>query len=172
MGLILSWSGNVLFLFILVIGFFSIAFGIPGTWIILVDAIAYGWITHFKILSVSILLLLTLLAISGEVLEYFLSLKGIKQAKPSKRVVLVSFLCGIVLAILMAPLLFGFGSILGALIGTFGGAFLMEFLSERRLGHAIHIGWKAFLGRLSGFLSKLLIATIMITFIIFQLFSK
>ncbi len=169
MSTFVSWAGSFLFILILGIGFFAIIFGIPGTWIILFDAVLYGWFTHFKILTPALLLVLTLLAITGEVLEFFLSIKGIKRAKPSKGVLLASFFGGLFLAILMAPLFLGLGAILGALIGTFGGAFIMEYLSQRRLTHAAHIGWKAFLGRLMGFLSKLAIASIMAALILTRL---
>ena len=170
MSSILTWAGTLLFILVLGIGFFSISFGIPGTWIILLDAFLYAWMTHFSTLSFQVLIVLTLLAVSGEALELFLSIKGVKKAKPSRGVILVSFFSGIALAIVMAPLFFGLGAILGALIGTFGGAFLMEYLAQRRLGHAARIGWKAFLGRLSGFLSKIVIAIIMLTIIFSRLF--
>jgi len=169
MATFVSWTVGFLFFLILGIGFFAIIFGIPGTWIILIDAIFYGWFTHFKILTPVLLVVLTLLAIFGEGLEFFLSIKGIKRAKPSKGVLLASFFGGLFLAILMAPLFLGLGAILGALIGTFSGAFLMEFLSQRRLTHAAHIGWKAFLGRLAGFLSKLIIASVMTALILTRL---
>lgn len=169
MASILGWIGLVFFLLVLTIGILSIAFGIPGTWIILIDAFVYAWATHFQILTFPVLLFLLLLAITGEVLEFFLSIKGIKRSKPSKGVVFTSFFCGLFLAILMAPLFFGLGAIMGALIGTFGGAFLMEYLSQKRLGHAMQIGWKAFLGRLAGFMSKFAIASVMIVFILLKL---
>lgn len=172
MASVLGWIGLGFFFLVLLIGIFSIAFGIPGTWIILLDAVIYGWVTHFNILTFQGLIFLLLLAIAGEVLEFFLSIKGIKRSKPSKGVILVSFISGLVLAIMMAPLFFGFGAILGALIGTFGGAFLMEYLIQRRLGHAMHVGWKAFLGRLLGFLSKLAVASTMIVFILLKIFSS
>ncbi|MBW1659888.1 MAG: DUF456 domain-containing protein [Deltaproteobacteria bacterium] len=171
MASVLGWIGLGFFLLVLLIGIFSIAFGIPGTWIILLDAIIYAWITHFNVLTFQGLILLILLAITGEVLEFFLSIKGIKRSKPSKGVILVSFFSGLILAIMMAPLFFGLGAIIGALIGTFGGAFLMEYFSQKRLGHAMHVGWKAFLGRLVGFLSKFAIASIMIVFILTKIFS-
>ncbi len=170
MASLINWAGTALFILILAIGFFSITFGIPGTWIILLDAILYGWGTHFKVLTPHVLITLTVLAISGEILEFFLSIKGIKRSKPSKGVVIVSFFSGIFLAVLMAPLFLGFGAVLGALIGTFGGAFLMEYSAEKRVGHAMHIGWKAFLGRLAGFIAKLAVATIMVVIIFSRLF--
>ena len=169
MATIISWTVSILFLLILSVGFFAIIFGIPGTWIILLDAVLYGWITHFKILTPRLLLALTLLAIAGETLEFFLSIKGIKQARPARGVVLASFFGGLFLAIMMAPLFLGIGAIFGALIGAFGGAFLMEYLAQRRLMRAAHIGWKAFLGRLAGFLSKLMIASIMTALIVTRL---
>ncbi len=169
---LLGWIGLGFFFLVLLIGVFSIALGLPGTWIILLDAVVYGWITRFHVLTFQGILLLLFLALAGEALEFFLSIKGIKRSKPSRGVVLVSFLSGFFLAILMAPLFFGLGAILGALLGTFGGAFLMEYLSQKRLGHAVHVGWKAFLGRLLGFLSKFAIATTMIVFIVSRIFFR
>ncbi len=170
MASILGWIGLGFFLLVLLGGMLSIALGIPGTWIILLDAIVYAWLTHFNVLTWYGILFLFLLTIIGEALEFYLSIKGIKRSNPSKGVVLVSFFCGFFLAIIMAPLFFGLGAILGALLGTFGGAFLMEYLSQRRMGHAIDVGRKAFVGRLLGFLSKFTIATIMILFIVTRIF--
>lgn len=171
MASVFGWIGLGFFFLFLLVGIFSIVLGIPGTWIILLDAIVYGWATHFNVLTFKGLLLLLLLAVTGEGLEFFLSIKGVQRSRPSKGVVLVSFMSGLVLAILMAPILFGLGAIIGALIGTFGGAFLMEYLSQKRLGHAMEVGWKAFLGRFLGFLSKFTIATLMIVFILSRIFS-
>ncbi|RTZ93404.1 MAG: hypothetical protein DSY91_02235 [Deltaproteobacteria bacterium] len=172
MASILGWIGLIFFFIVLFAGLLSIALGIPGTWIIFVDAMVYAWITHFNVIAFPGLFLLLLLAIAGEVLEFFLSIKGVKRSKPSKGVVLTSFFSGLFLAILMAPLFFGFGAILGALIGTFGGAFLVEYLTQKRLGHAMQIGWKAFMGRLLGFLSKFTIASTMIVYILLKVFSS
>ncbi len=166
------WAETVLFILVLFIGFLSISFGIPGTWIILLAAILYGGLTHFQILTFNVLVVLGLLAVCGEVLEFFLSIKGVKKAKPSKGVVLVSFLSGLFLAIMMAPLFLGIGAIVGALVGTFGGAFLMEYLTQRRMSHAVHVGWKAFLGRLAGFLSKMGVAILMFVIIFSRLFFR
>ena len=166
---VLGWVGIFFFILILVVGLLALVFGIPGTWIILADAAFYGWITHFRAVTGKILLVLLALAICGELLEFSLSFFGLKRLKPSRGVILISLLCGFVTAILMAPLFFGLGAILGALIGTFGGAFFVEYLTEKHLNHAARIGWGALIGRLVGFLSKFAIASAMIVLILTNL---
>jgi len=165
----LGWIGIFFFILILVAGLLLLVFGIPGTWIILADAAFYGWVTHFRAVTGKILLVLLALAICGELLELSLSLFGLKRLKPSKGVIIVSLLCGFITAILMAPLFFGLGALFGALIGTFGGAFIVEYLSEKHLDHAARIGWGALIGRLAGFLSKFAIASTMIVIILTNL---
>ena len=166
---VLGWVGIFFFILILVVGLLALVFGIPGTWIILADAAFYGWITHFRAVTGKILLVLLALAICGELLEFSLSFFGLKRLKPSRGVIIISLLCGFVTAILMAPLFFGLGAILGALIGTFGGAFFVEYLTEKHLNHAARIGWGALIGRLAGFFSKFAIASAMIVIILTNL---
>ena len=166
---VFGWIGIFFFILILVAGLLVLVFGIPGTWIILADAAFYGWVTNFRAVTGKTLLVLLALAICGELLEFSLSFFGLKRLKPSKGVIIVSLLCGFITAVLMAPLFFGLGALFGALIGTFGGAFIVEYLTEKHLNHAARIGWGALIGRLAGFFSKFAIASAMIVIILTNL---
>ena len=50
-----------------VVGLLLIPFGLPGTWVILLGILGYGWLTQFQTLSVWFIVLVTVLALLGEV---------------------------------------------------------------------------------------------------------
>ena len=51
------------------VGLVLIPLGLPGLWVILLGIIGYGWLTDFRTLSAGFLILATVLALLGEVLE-------------------------------------------------------------------------------------------------------
>jgi uncharacterized protein YqgC (DUF456 family) len=143
-----------IFLFVAVAGLISIMFGLPGNFIILAGSILYGWYDGFKEITTKVIILLVVLAVLGEVLEFILGIAGAKRQKASKSAIIGSILGGIVGAIVGASFLLGIGSIIGAFVGAFAGAFLAEFLRGKGLNQALQSGRGAFWGRVFGTITK------------------
>ncbi|HEY7534794.1 MAG TPA: DUF456 domain-containing protein [Thermodesulfobacteriota bacterium] len=151
-----------IFLFVALGGLVSLVFGLPGTFIILADAILYAWYGGFKEITYKVILMLVFLTISGEVIEYILGIVGAKKRGASKRAIIASIAGGIAGAIICAPFLFGIGSLIGAFLGAFAGAFLIEYYQGMGIDQAVESGWGALLGRVSGAITKGFIGVIMV----------
>jgi uncharacterized protein YqgC (DUF456 family) len=154
-------AGLTIFILILIAGVFSTIFGFPGTFIVLLDVIAYSSITGFKRIGFTIILALVIISLVAEAADFFLGLKGAKKYVPTKKGVIASLAGGSVGAILMTPILLGLGTLLGIFLGGFFGVFLLECLEERKLKPSFRSGFRALLGRVTGVLFKGLSAIVM-----------
>ncbi len=159
----------IFFLFVLVAfaGLISHVFGFPGNFIILADSILFGWYGGFKEVTITVLAVLLVLALLGELVEFVLGIVGAKKYKSSNKAIVGSIVFGIIGGILGIPFFFGMGAVIGAFIGVFVGAFLVEFVLEKNVDRAMKSGWGAFVGRLGGtfFKGAIGIAMIVITIV-------
>lgn len=152
----------MLFLIVALVGLISLVFGLPGNFIILADSVLYGWYGGFREITLKVIMVLILLAILGEIIEFALGVLGVKKHRGSKVAIGGSIAGGIVGAICGAPFLFGIGSIAGAFLGAFAGAFLVEFFRGKGLDQAMESGRGAFFGRVGGTITKGAIGVVMI----------
>ena len=159
----------IIFIIAAIAGLISLIFGLPGNFIILIDTILYGWYGGFSEITFRVILVLGLLAIMGEVLEFVIGIMGSKKHKSSNKAIVGSIVGGIVGAIWGAPFLLGIGSIIGAFLGAFAGAFMVELLDRKDASRAMQSGWGAFVGRLGGTITKGVIGIAMISIAIFSI---
>lgn len=145
--------------------------GLPGNWMII--AIAVLWIfvgpEHYQF-HWGILVILLLLAIVGELIEFLTSVLGTKKLGGSNRGATLSVVGSIIGG--MAGAVFGIpfpiplvgmliGSILFAGVGAWIGATLGERWVGKPMKESVKIGGAAFLGRLVGTAGKLLVGSTM-----------
>lgn len=135
-----------------------VVFGLPGNWLIVFStAFVAWWQWDAQVFSIWTLVAIVLLALLGEVVEFFAGMAGAKRAGASWR--------GSVAAV--------FGALIGAVAGTFiiaipfvgtlvgacGGAGLGVWAVENSRGarseHALRRGLHAGLGAFIGIVSKL-----------------
>ena len=140
----------------------TLVVGLPGTFIIVVAALGYGWLTSFTAVTWTTIFWLLGLALAGEGLELLSSMLGSEGSRPTRRVATLALVGGIVGGIIGTPLLFGIGSLLGALAGAFTGAALASSTEGARPGAAMRSGLAAMRGRFLGFIAKLAIAVAML----------
>jgi uncharacterized protein YqgC (DUF456 family) len=152
----------ILFLIVALVGFISLIFGLPGNFIILAGSILYGWYGGFREITLKVIVLLTALAVFGEVVEYIFGILGAKRRRASKGAIICSIVGGIVGVVLGTPFLLGIGSVIGALLGAFTGAFIFEFFEGKGVSQAVESGWGAFVGRVAGMLTKSAIGIAMV----------
>lgn len=143
-------------------GLVSLVFGLPGTFIILAASILYGWYGGFDEITVKIIVMLVLLTLLGELIEFVLGILGAKKYKSSNRAIAGSIVFGIMGGIMGAPFFFGLGAVIGAFIGAFAGAIIVELTIGKNLDQSIKSGWGAFIGRVAGTISKGAIAVAMV----------
>ncbi len=143
-----------IFILIAIAGLISHLFGLPGNFIILADSVLLAWYGGFKEITVKIIIILAVLAILAEVIEFLLGVAGAKKYKSSNKAIVGSIVFGIIGGILGIPFFFGIGAVIGAFLGAFAGAFIIEFLFDRNFDKAVKSGWGALLGRVGGAISK------------------
>lgn len=150
----------VILILLSLIGFAAIFFTTFGTLVILLGAVLYAFMTGFSIVSLETLLVLLILYLCGEVLEYFFIIIGAKKLGASNAAVVGAIVGGILGAILGAGV-FGIGLILGTLVGIFLGAFVVELILQKNLVKSLKAGSGGVLGRLASIVAKVIIAIIM-----------
>jgi hypothetical protein len=143
-----------LYILISLAGLISLIFGLPGTFIILGASVLYGWYGGFSEITVRVIIILVVLALAGELIEFLLGILGSKKYESSNRAIVGSIIFGIIGAVMGAPFFFGIGAVIGAFAGAFAGAILMELSQGKKMDEAIKSGWGAFLGRVAGTISK------------------
>jgi hypothetical protein len=143
-----------LYLLVSLAGLISLVFGLPGTFIILGASVLYGWYDGFQEITVRILVILVVLALAGELIEFLLGILGSKKYESSNRAIVGSIIFGIIGAIIGAPFFFGIGAVVGAFAGAFAGAIIVELSQGKKMDEALKSGWGAFIGRVAGTISK------------------
>jgi len=166
-----AMAGLTLFILILFVGIFSIIFGLPGTFIILIDVILYAWITDFETIGLKIIVILVVLSLLAEAMDFLLGIVGAKKFGASKRGILASVIGGIAGAILMTPLLLGLGAIIGAFLGGFVGTFLVEYLENKKLKSSVRMGYGVLLGKIAGVFLKGFFAILMTVISLMAIYS-
>lgn len=127
---------------------------IPGSPLILLGAFIYAWYTDFLVVTWGTLVILLLLTVLSQILDYLASILGAKKFGASRWGMSGAFLGGIIG-------LFS-GGVLGILIGPFIGALLLELLHGQDLPASLKIGLGTLVGFLGGAIGKIIIALTMI----------
>jgi len=154
--------GVTLFILVLMLGAFSILFGLPGTVIILIDATIYAAVTGFERIGLKILATLLILSILAELADFAVGMAGAVKFGASRKAFWASIIGGLLGAALMAPFLLGLGAVAGGFFGGFAGVLTVELLRRNRLKPSLRAAWGTILGRAAGICVKGGLALIMI----------
>jgi uncharacterized protein len=130
----------------ILIGLLLIPFGLPGLWLMLLGIVGYGWLTDFRTVTVTGIVLAFALALVGEVVEAWLGFRFARRYGGSSRAGWGALVGGLIGAIVGVPVPL-IGSVVGGFLGAFAGAALFEYTRARRTGPAAWAGWGAVLGR-------------------------
>ena len=162
--------GMIFFWIFLIIGVVIIPFGIAGTFIIVVDALIYGLITGFEQITIPFLGVLLGIAVLMEVVEGVFGAVLARKYGGSKWAMAGAIIGGFIGAILGTPVTPLIGTLVGAFIGAFTGAALLHGLSTGEWKKAVMVGLGAFFGAVSGKISKIIAAIVMVVMIGFRIF--
>jgi uncharacterized protein YqgC (DUF456 family) len=130
-----------------VAGLLLIPFGLPGTWLQVLGLVGYAFATDFRTVGTVPIVLVLVLAVIGEVVEFVLGGRYARKYGGSKRAAWGAILGGLVGAFVGVPI-FLVGSVIGAFVGAFAGAALLELTRSPDHRAALRVGWGAFVGRL------------------------
>jgi uncharacterized protein YqgC (DUF456 family) len=154
----------VLLAFVLFCCILLIPLGLPGTWVMLGVAVAYAAMTHESIGWVSIVVI-GVLAIIGEILEFMLAGRYARKYGGSKRAGWGAMVGGVVGAFAGIPIPI-VGSMIGSFLGAFAGAMLFELAGGVRAGPATKVATGALLGRVTAAALKVAIGFVMAVWIL------
>jgi len=127
---------------------------LPGTPLILLGAFIYAWYTNFGVVTWGILIVLLVLMLLSQLLEYLASMMGAKKFGAS-RWGIAGALCGGFMGLFL-------GGIAGIIIGPFLGALLFELFYGKTIKASLQIGFGTMVGFVGGAIGKFIIALTMI----------
>ena len=168
--IILEIFGHILFWIVMLVGIAVIPFGIPGTFVIVANALVFAWLTDFSEVTWKFVGLLLLIALAVEVLEFFIGAATAGKYGASKLGMLGAIVGGFLGAIWGSGIVPLLGTLLGAFAGAFAGATLFEYINTKDFEKSLRVGFGAFLGTVGGKLTKIAVAVAMVVMVGFQVF--
>jgi uncharacterized protein YqgC (DUF456 family) len=140
-----------------------VIFGLPGNWLIVISTCLFAWWRwEDGVFSIYTLIAIVVLAVLGELSEFFGSMHGAKRAGASWRgsiAALAGAIAGAILGTFFIPILF-LGTVLGACIGAGFGAWAIEVSRGRKMEESVRCAVGAGLGEFFGITSKFVIGII------------
>jgi uncharacterized protein YqgC (DUF456 family) len=149
-----------------IVGLLLIPLGLPGLWVILLGILGYGWLTGFETLGAGLIVLVTVLALLGEVFESWIGFRYAQKYGGSSRAGWGALVGGLIGAVVGVPVPI-IGSVIGGFVGAFIGAAIFEYTRARQSGVAAKAGWGAVLGRAAAAAGKMAIGVVMVVAALF-----
>lgn len=150
----MSFVLAVLFLAYLVFLLLLHAFGLPANWLILVSLGVWVWLHPELYPGLGFFVLLLALCVLGEVVEFAAQLWGGRRYGGSRRGAWAAVIGAIVGGVMGAPLFFGLGAIPGSFLGAYAGSFLIELGQGYSVSTARRAAWGAMLNKVFGTVVK------------------
>lgn len=142
---------------------------LPGTWLIVVAAVLYGWWADWEPFGLFLVCVLVGLGLFGEVVELLASVLTARKAGATHQAAwggLIGGLLGMVFLSSLVSIPFPLvgtlvGAVIGAFIGCFTGATIVELWICRRVAQGAKVGLFSVVGLALGAAAKLAIAMAM-----------
>ncbi len=169
---VIAFAAPLLLLAVLATGWVMTLMSLPGNWLMVLVVAIYAWLVPAEWrgdVSWTVVLVVFLLAIVGEILETLAVAVGTSRAGGSRRAALLG-LCGslgggLIGALVGVPIPV-VGSLVGAVLFAAAGAAFGAYVGEAWKGRTSDESWKvsqaAFVGRLLGTMAKILAASVII----------
>lgn len=135
----------LLLVIVLIASLIMIPFGLPGLWVMLGAALIYAYSGGGAAISTASLVLVGLLAVIAELIEYVLSARYVRIYGGSRRGAWGAIIGGTIGAIMGVPI-----PIIGSLIGAFAGSFAGALIAELGAGAGKRDASRAAFGALVG----------------------
>jgi uncharacterized protein len=131
---------------VLILSLVLIALGLPGLWLMIASAVVYNITTHTDAIGWFSLIVVTILAIIAEIIEFTLSAKYARKFGGSRRAGWGAMLGGMVGAFMGVPIPI-VGMLIGAFIGSFAGALVGELTTGSSGRDSARVATGALIGR-------------------------
>jgi uncharacterized protein len=139
-------TATLLLLLAVLAGLLLIPFGLPGIWLMLLAGVAHRMFAMPTAISWITLVVLLLIAVAAEWLEFSISGKYTQKYGGSRRAAWGAILGGFAGAMVGVPVPI-IGSVIGAFAGSFAGALVAEYTLERNRETATRAATGALIGR-------------------------
>jgi uncharacterized protein len=140
-------------------GLALVALGLPGLWVMVLGLVAYGWLTDFSSVSITLIAVVVGLAVLGEIVEALVGFRLARRYGGSTRAGWGALAGGLVGAAVGVPVPV-VGSVIGGFVGAFAGAALFEYTRAMRADVAVGAGWGAVLGRAAATAAKMALGVV------------
>lgn len=146
---------SIVFIIILIACVLLNFLSLPGNWLMLIFVILWALIIPGNEIDTTFFIVFVGLLILGEVIEFFLQVRGSQKAGASKTSNFLGIIGAIIGAIFGLPFFFGLGAILGSLGGAWLGCFVGErFLAGKDMAQSIQAAHATLWGKFLGMLVK------------------
>jgi len=166
--IILKILGVIVYYLTMLLGILLVPLGLPGEFLVVLATGVFILVAGGEVMGWWVLVVLVLLGILAEVIEFLAGMVGAK-AKGSLWSGVGAVAGGLAGSIIGAPFGLIIGSLAGAFIGTFAGAYLVELYISRHSIQAANVAGTALFARLVGTAVKVAISIIMIIIVTFAL---
>ena len=140
-----------------------VPFALPGNWLIVITTALFAWWrAEDGVFSIYTLIAITILALIGELVEFFAGMGGARKAGAGFRGsigAIIGAITGAVVGTFLIPIPF-FGTLFGSCLGAGLGAWGFELIGGRQVQESLRFGFGASLGQFLGVIAKLLIGFI------------
>lgn len=140
----LASTGFVFFILLLFIGIYLSLFGLPGTIVIFLDVLLYGFFTGFGQVGWRVLLFLLCFAILAETLDFVTGLTKVHKTPVMRKSLWAAAIGAAIGMIMLTPLLWGLGTWTGFFLGGLTGILVVELLRQYRLKAPQQVSNRAF----------------------------
>jgi uncharacterized protein len=150
-------------------GLALVPLGLPGLWVMVLGVLGYGWLTHFRTVGVTTIVVVVGLAFLGEILEGWVGFGLARRYGGSHRAGWGALIGGLAGAVVGVPVPI-IGSVIGAFAGSFIGAAAFEYSWSGATGTAVRAGWGAVLGRAAAAAAKIALGVVIAVLAAFAAF--
>lgn len=167
----LAAMGLAIFILILFIGIYLSLFGLPGTVLVFIDILMYALLTGFDRIGVKIILILLVLSLIAEAIDFLLGMAGAHQLMPSRKSFVVAAIAAITGAFILTPFFWAAGTFLGFFLGCFSGVLTIEFFRQSKLQMPFKASNSSIFAMVGGKILKGCIALVMIAVSLSNIYS-
>ena len=160
---------NIIFIILLLISSLLTIISLPGNILLLTSMLLYGLYDNFIHLTYYDILIVVVLLIIGEVIEFINGPVLAKAKGASTKTVIFTGIAMIIGGVLGSIVLIGIGSIIGAILSGFLTAFYFEYNESKNIESAKIIAKAIVKGQIIGVLIKFIIVLFSIGFLITKL---
>jgi len=158
----MAWLYYILTLIVMLTGMFLNILGLPGIWLMIGAVGVFAWLTSAQqFVGTTSLIVLVVLGLLAEAVEFIAGSAGAKKAGGSKRAamgaIIGALIGGIFLSVIPIPII---STIVGACLGAFIGAAVVELVIFKDVDRSMRVGVGAAHGRFMGILGKLIFSII------------